>query len=702
MTTRRRLVAEDLLAIKLAGDCQISPDGSRVAYVLQEIDRKKNEYTSAIWLAREGADPVRFTGGPKDTQPRWSPDGRHLVFVSNRSGSNQLWLLSLEGGEARQLTRVKGGAQNPVWSPDGRTIAFTANLTEAGLQPEGEDEEEQDLYKKFTKDVKVITRLHYKMDGVGFYTDERRHVCVVDIDGGEPRQLTFGDYNHLDVSWTPDGRGLLFAANRREDRDWYPGHVDLWYLPLDGDETVHRGDNESLSSACEPVRLTPGDGSLTCSGPVASPDGNSIAFLASDPAESGYGLTGLYVLERNTGQLRRLAAELDRSFGNQASTDLVAPGGGRLYWSPDGRWIYGTVSDGGQVHLVRVGAATGAVVPVTGGDRVIHAFSLTPDCRRAALAFATPHSPGDIYLARLDEPTPAPSVPAAGTVLRGGGVSEVRLTAHNDELLGELELTVPERFQVTAGEGEPTVDAWILPPVDREEGKKYPTVLEIHGGPMSMYGANFFFEFHWLAAQGYAVVYSNPRGSQGYGHDFCRTIRADWGNRDYADVMAAIEAAVARFPYVDGDRLGVAGGSYGGFMVNWIVSHTNRFRAAVTMRSVVNRWSAMGTSDLGYNRLRQFGVENWWEVENLGPFLKQSPLVHASHINTPLLIEHQENDLRCPIDQAEQLYAALKYQRKPVKFVRYPGEFHGMSRTGKPWHRVHRLRMLAEWFAEYL
>jgi len=700
--TRRRLSVEDLLAIKLAGDCQIAPDGSRVAYVLQEIDKEKNEYTSAIWVAREGAEPVRFTGGRKDTQPRWSPDGRHLVFVSNRSGSNQLWLLSTDGGEARQLTRIKGGVSNPVWSPDGRTIAFTANLTEAGLQPEGKDEDEKDLYKKFTKDVRIITRLQYKMDGVGFYTEERKQVCIISVDGGDPKQLTFGDYNHVDVSWTPDGCGLLFAANRREDRDWYPGHVDIWYLPLPGAAPQQPAHSDGTPARTEPQRLTPGDGKLSCAEPVASPDGRLIAFLGRDPAESGYCPTGLYVLERSTGEIRQLAADLDRSFLNESSTDLVAPAGGRLTWSPDSRWIYGIVSDGGQVNLVRVGAATGAVVPVTGGDRVIHAFSLTPDCRRAALAFATPRSPGDIYLARLDEPQPAPVVPNAGTVLRGGGVSEVRLTAHNDELLDQLDLTVPERFQVTAGEGEPAVDAWILPPVGMEPGTKYPAVLEIHGGPMSMYGANFFFEFHWLAAQGYAVVYSNPRGSQGYGHDFCRAIRADWGNKDYADVLAAIEAAVDRFPYVDGARLGVAGGSYGGFMVNWIVSHTDRFKAAVTMRSVVNRWSAMGTSDLGYNRLNQFGTENWWEVENLGPYLKQSPLVHASRINTPLLIEHQENDMRCPIDQGEQLYAALKYQRKPVKFVRYPGEFHGMSRTGKPWHRVHRLRMIADWFAEYV
>lgn len=687
MTTRRKLQAEDLLAVKLAGDCQISPDGTRIAYVLQEIAKEKNEYMSSIWLAREGEEPVRFTAGPKDSQPRWSPDGRYLAFVSNRSGSSQIWLLPMAGGEARQLTRVKGGVSNPVWRPDARAIAFTANLTEEGIRPEGADDEEKDLLKKYTNDVKVITRLLYKMDGVGYYTEKRSQVCTIDLEGGEPRQLTFGDYNHLDPSWTPDGAGLIFAANRLEERDWHPWHVDLWYMPAAGGE---------------PQRLTPDDGKLSCSDGAISPDGRLVAFLGTDPEESGYGLTGLFVLERSTGSIRRLAADLDRGFVNEAGTDLPAPAGGRLTWSPDSRWIYGVLSDAGQVQLVRVGVATGAVVAVTGGDRTIHAFHLTPDCRRAALAYATPASPGDIYLARLDEPEPAPAVENAGTVLRGGGVAEVRLSAHNAELLDGLELTAPERFRFSAGEGEPLVDGWILRPAGYEEDKKYPTVLEIHGGPMSMYGANLFFEFHWLAAQGYAVVYSNPRGSQGYGREFCRSIMADWGNKDYADVMAAIETAVERFPFVDGDRLGVAGGSYGGFMVNWIVSHTDRFKAGITMRSVVNRWSAMGTSDTGYNRIRQFGTENWWEEQNLAPYLKQSPLVHASNINTPLLIEHQEGDLRCPIEQGEQLYAALKMQKKTVKFIRYPGEFHGMSRTGKPWHRVYRLLSFAEWFGEYL
>ena len=687
MTTRRKLQVEDLLGLKLAGDCQIAPDGARIAYTLQEIDKEKNEYRTSIWLARQGQEPVQFTSGPKDHSARWSPDGRYLAFVTNRSGSAQIWLLPLEGGEARQLTRIKGGAGNPAWSPDGKYLAFTANLTEEGIKPEAKDEDEKDLYKKYTKEVKVITRILYKMDGVGYYTEKRSQVCVIAVDGGEPVQLTRGDFSHGEPAWTPDSAGLVFTANRLEDADYRPWHNDIWHVAREGGELT---------------RLTPGDGKLSSMGPSVSPDGSLVAFIGSDPADEGYGLSRLYVLNRQTGAIKLLTAKLDRPFGNECISDMAGPAGGRLTWSPDGHWIFAQVSDAGQVHLVKVGAHTGALVPVTGGDKAVHAFSLTPDCHRAALAYATPTSPADVYLALLTEPQPEPNVPNCCAALHGGGLMETAVARPNAALLEQIELSVPERFLFTAENGAPRADGWVMKPARYEPGKRYPAVLEIHGGPMGMYGVGFFYEFQWLAAQGYAVVFSNPRGSQGYGHDFGKCIIADWGNKDYADVMAAMETAVQRFDFIDGERLGVAGGSYGGFMVNWIVGHTDRFKAAVTMRSVVNRWSAMGTSDTGYNRISMFGTENWWEEQNLAPYLKQSPLLHASKINTPLLIEHQEGDLRCPIEQAEQLYAALKLQKKPVKFVRYPGEFHGMSRTGKPWHRIHRLNMLAEWFGQYL
>ena len=359
-------------------------------------------------------------------------------------------------------------------------------------------------------------------------------------------------------------------------------------------------------------------------------------------------------------------------------------------------------------NVVRVEVATGVVTPITAGDRIVYSYSLTPDCRRIAFTAAEPSHPGDVHYGFVDEPRPTQPVANANMLLHGGGIREMRLTEVNSAILSEVKLSTPERFIFRAGHGHPPVDGWVVRPVDFEPGKKYPAILEIHGGPMGMYGSNFFFEFQVLASLGYTLVFSNPRGSQGYGHDFGHCIMGDWGDKDYADVMAAIETAVERFDFIDGARLGVAGGSYGGFMVNWIVGHTDRFKAAVTMRSVVNRFSAMGTSDTGFMRIPQFNAEVndisngpfWWQ--NMEPYLKQSPLMHAHKINTPLLIEHQEMDLRCPVEQAEQLYTALKVQKKTVKFVRYPDEFHGMSRDGKPYHRIHRLHMIGDWMNQYL
>jgi dipeptidyl aminopeptidase/acylaminoacyl peptidase len=693
MSERRLLTAEDLLALKMSGDVQIHPDGTKILYTVQEINAENNEYRTAIWLAEEGKEPIRLTGGTHDSTPRWSPDGQLIAFLSKRSGSTQIWILPAQGGEAYQLTRIKGGVSNPVWSPDGKYLAFTVNLDRKGLQVEGA-EEQQDLFTKHTSGVKVIDRLYYKLDGTGYFGEKRAHIGVIPVQerrtegapAPEPRLLTGGDFDHGDPAWAPDSKGLYFAANRREDADWFPSASNLWYVPLEGGE---------------PVQLTHGT-DLGAHLPSPSPDGEWIAFLGTKPEEQGYGLTGLYLLHRASGAVRQLAADFDRGFDNEVIVDMPAPGGLPLHWSPDGEWIFAPCSDAAQVHLVKVHRETGEVKAVTGGEKVVYSYSITPDAKRAALAYATPSSPGDVYLARLTEPMPVPATPEAGTILTGGGVHEVQLSAHNRALLAQLELTQPVRYQFRASEGEPLVDGWVLPPARLAPDQKAPAVLEIHGGPMGMYGVGFMFEFHLLAAAGYGVIFSNPRGSQGYGRDFCSCIMGDWGDKDYRDCLAAVETACDRFPWIDPDRIGVAGGSYGGFMVNWIVGHTNRFKAAVTGRPVVNRWSAMGTSDLGYNRITQFGTPNWWEPEHMAPYLKQSPLLHASKVETPLLIEAQEGDLRCPIEQAEQFYIALKVQKKTVRFIRYPNEFHGMSRNGKPWHRIHRLKAIQSWFDEYL
>lgn len=652
--------------------------------MLQETDKEKNEYRTRIWIAAEGRSPVPFTAGPKDHSPRWSPDGRYLAFVSQRSGSAQIWLLPLDGGEARQLTKIKGGCGNPAWSPDGRYLAFTASLTAAGLQPEAKDEEEKDLFRKYTKEVKTITRLYYKGDNIGFFTDKRAQVCVIPVDGGDARQLTTGDFSHGAPTWAPDGKELLFIASRREDADWVSGN-NLWSVDV---------------QTAEIKQLTP-DETYTIGAAAASPDGRQIAFIANNPAELGYGVEKLYLLDLASGATRPLAREFDRSLSAQVGKDLPMPGSCPLVWAPDSASLLLPVSDAGTCHVVRIETATGKITPVTGGDRAVTSFSLTPSGKRIAYAAADAANPGDIYLGFVDEPAPAPAVASTNAVLKGGGIREIRLTAVNETLLSQLLISLPERFNFTAGEGHATVDGWAIRPLGVEPGSKYPTILEIHGGPAGAYGSNYFLEFQILAALGYGVVYCNPRGSTSYGRDFSHCIMGDWGNLDYADCMAAIETAVKRFDWIDSDRLGVAGGSYGGFMVNWIVGHNNRFKAAVTMRSVVNRFSSMGTSDVAYRRIPQFKGEGYW-WQNIEPYLHQSPLMWAHNINTPLLIEHQENDYRCPMEQAEQLYMALKLQKKPVKFVRYPGEGHEMSRSGKPWHRVHRYRLIGDWFDEWL
>lgn len=676
MPEKRSLAAEDLLVLALPGDVNISPDGSQVAYTLQTIDKEKNEYRSRLYLVTPGQPPRQFTGGEKDSTPRWSPDGTRLAFVSNRSGSNQIWVISGQGGEALQLTKIKGDCSNPVWSPDGKYLAFVAKLPPEGIIPEGKDMEENDLYKKYNKDVKVITRLWYKLDGVGYFDERRSHICIIPVSPqgtptGEPRQLTYGNFDHKEPAWSPDSRSLVFSANRRPDADWHPSTTDLHRVSLEG------GEIETITAS-----------TLGATAPAWSPDGNTIAFIGTDPGESGYDNPEIYLIPATGGQPRCLTYHLDLAWANEAISDLAGPPGANLTWAPDGQSLYYYASEAGRVNLHQIIVATGKAMAITAGEQMVYSFSFSRDRSQVALAISGFTEPGDIYLAH-----PSPQAP---TTLW----SVQRLTDVNAQLLREVELSQPEKFVFQAGPEEPQVDGWVMRPVGYEPGQKYPTILEIHGGPMGMYGIGMFFEFQWLAANGYAIVFTNPRGSLGYGRDFCRCIRGEWGDKDYRDVMAGIEEAVRRFSFIEETRLGVAGGSYGGFLTNWIVGHTDRFRAAVTMRSVVNRHSAMGTSDMGFNRIKQYGNIPWWEDPS--PYWKQSPLAYAGNIKTPILIEHQEGDLRVPLEQGEQLFAVLKFLNRTVKFVRYPGEFHGMSRNGKPWHRVYRLKTNVEWLDSYL
>jgi len=706
---KRPMRPEDLLRFRWPGDVAISPDGRVVAYVENRIEASDNAYRSRIMAVSPGEAPRPLTGGEADRHPRWSPDGRWLGFIAKRGAFSQVWLLPAGGGEARPVTSWRGGVGGFEWSPDAGRIAVLAHLDGRGLVHAGADAGDDDdavpagdgvgkagadagaapalggldgdaeglerLYRKYNRDVKVTDETYYKLDGEGFFTARRGHVVVVDVaralaaDGdltGAARQITHGPYHDQEVVWAADGRSLFVTSRYGDDYDRHGFHTSVYRVAAAGGE---------------PVAVTPTEDE-SAAGVAVRPDGGAFAYESEAWLKNGYDNALIRVRDGAPGPARTLAAALDRPVGLQLAVDMIGHGQTGLRYAPDGNTLYTVVSDGGRSYLAAVDAASGAVRPVTGGDRCVFAYSIDGAGRRAAVAIATPTAPGDVFLVDL----------LTGT--------EERLTEINAGLFAEVEIVAPERFTATSADGT-KVDAWVMRPVGFEPGRTYPTALEIHGGPMSMYGQGFFFEFQVLAAAGYGVVYGNPRGSKGYGEAFCSAIKDRWGDLDYQDVIATIDTAVRENGWIDPDRLGVLGGSYGGYMTNWIVGHTDRFKAAVTMRSVVDWASMMGTDDIGSDWYWRAGGKPPWAQDDW--YRQQSPLTYVENVVTPILIEHQEGDLRCPIGQGEELYVALRWLGKaPTRFVRYPNEFHGMSRNGQPFHRVHRLRQVLDWFGQYL
>jgi len=685
----------------------VSPDGQSVAFVRTTVDAENNKYRAGIFVAPTAGGRARpFTSGLyRDGSPRWSPDGRYLAFVSGRDVGEvaedkkkeygaQLYVMPTGGGEARRVTDIKGGIMGFEWSPDGSSIAFTSAIDDEGPEfldqddcPENDDNgreagpngELEKFYKKYNKDVKHIDRIFYRFDGRGYLEDKRSHVFVLDIEAAlqetpgsftRPTQVTDGDYDHGDVAWSPDGTRLAVSACREEDAD-LERYSDLWIFPVCGDD--------------EPVKLTKSVGPV--GGLAWAPEGDRIAYLGHAREQSWYSVTKVWVVAADgSGEPECLTAHFNRSFGDQSITDMRMGGQpARPVWSPDGSFVYITASDSGATHLYTVDMSSGEVARLTEGDITLFGYSVVPAEGKAAFAVATPDSPTDIYTADLGVAKP---------------LDLERLTAVNEDLLSRRIVSLPEHYTFSA-EGGPEVDGWAVKPVGHEAGKKYPTVLQIHGGPMAMYTPTFFFEFQLLAAAGIGVIYTNPRGSQGYGEDFCSAIWGDWGNVDYQDVMAGVDAAVERFDWIDPDQLGIAGGSYGGYMSSWVIGHTDRFKAACVMRPVTNCYSFFGTSDGGYrwDEIWGKGQPPW---ENPDDYLRQSPITYVGNVKTPTLLIHSENDHRCIIEQAEQFYIALKKLGIEAEFLRYPNESHGLSRGGQPWHRIHRLRHIVDWFEDHL
>lgn len=663
----RKITPEDLFGFQLVGHVTVHPSQYQIVYQQQQANRSENRTDSWLMMVEPGHAPRRFTAGPSDSHPRFAPDGLHLAFLSERSGSKQIWLMPTHGGEARQITHVQGGVEEFQWAPDATTLVYIAMIGPNGLESE-ERVADEDPAARYTRDVKVITEVMHKMDGVGFYTDRRPHLVVQDIaPGSHPRQVTAGPMRHESLAVSPDGRYALTASRYGEDYDRAGTHPLLYLIDLTGQE---------------PPRAL-NDDPLTVSSGVFASDGRTIYFQGANHEDLGYDNVGLYRTTIGGDPVTRIAPDWDRPFSDLSISDMPAPGSNPLLLDADGQHLFVLTSCNGTTQLARAGLEDNHVTLLTTADQVFYSYDLSHDRRYAALCTTTPLNPGQVMWLNLE-------------------TGEMESLANpNQELLEELMLSEPRRFTAQAADGPP-VEAWVMEPVGLKPGEKAPLALEIHGGPMMMYAQAFFFEFQWLAANGYGVVYSNPRGSQGYGRSFCIAIKDEWGHLDYQDVMAALDGAVARESWVDTARLGVLGGSYGGYMTNWIVSHTDRFKAAITMRSVVDWKTMLGTGDIGFHWINRAQGAWPWSGDDAW-YRQQSPITYVENITTPLLIEHQEGDLRCPINQGDMLFTAMKYFNKaPVKYIRYPEEFHGMSRNGKPWHRVFRLRTLTDWFDQYL
>ncbi|GCF08062.1 S9 family peptidase [Dictyobacter arantiisoli] len=672
----RAITVDDLYALKFLSRPRISPDGQRVAYVETQIDAQKHEYHSVLWMASltDGASR-QFTSGPANAHsPVWSPDGRWLAFVSERAGDAQgkessgekkrskgkpqIWLLPTDGGEAQQLTFMQHGASAPAWSPDSQQLVFNAAV--------GPEDEETIDGKPLPK-VRVIENLWYRLDGVGFINERRSHLFLIDRAGGEPKQLTDGDWDDGEACWSPEGTRIAFTSNRSDDR-WVHLGNDVYVLTL-----------QNAELRC----LT--DSQLSCFSPSWSPDGRSLAFLAEAKLHSA----GQAYVYRVAADAQRVTptclsgdfagACVDFTNSDIGDEHLAPPPA----WSLDGENLYVLASYRGATQVFGLSSHGENVQPqvLTPGDIHVRDFSIDRATQKLVLLIGDPTHAQEIFVRPVQ--------------VNG----ELQRVSHaNDRLFDKLALSSPERITY-ASVDDWEIEGWIMKPAQFDPSQKYPLVVEIHGGPNTQYGYGFFHEMQLLAAQGYVVFYCNPRGSLGYGYDFAAAVLGAWGEKDSIDIMLGMDAVI-RQGYIDEQRLAVTGGSYGGFMTNWLVGHYDRFKVAITDRCVSNMATMFGSSDVGWDLSENNLDTTPWE--GLDKYMHMSPISYVQNIHTPLLIMHSEQDLRCNIEQAEQLFAALKWMGREVKFVRFEGQSHGLSRGGHPKLRQIRLQHILDWFANYL
>jgi dipeptidyl aminopeptidase/acylaminoacyl peptidase len=656
-----RLTPMDVFHLQYGADPQISPDGKRIVYARQFSDVMTDKRASSLWIVNlDGTEERSLTTGTfSDSDARWSPDGTRIAYISDRDSKPQIYVRWMDSGQTAQLTTLESAPSDLSWSPDGRLISFSAfvegeapKIAKLPKAPEG---------AKWADPPKVYDRLIYRFNGQGYLKPGFKQRFVIAADGGAPRQLTNGNlpYGGGEFSgggravWTPDGKFIIFSANAHADYEYQPLNTEIYEVSLAD------GQVKALTNRNGP------DGS-----PAISPDGKTIAYTGFDDRYQGHQTTHLYLMNRDGGNSRVATPQLDRDVENPQ-------------WAADGSGVYFVYDDQGDTKLGFY-SLDGKVKELTdhlgsGGSSYSGApsYSVAKDGAFAVM-YTTPTDPGDIAVGSRAEP-------------------QTRvLTALNQQLFLQKKPGQTEDFWFESSVDKRKVEGWIIKPPDFDPAKKYPLILEIHGGPFANYGDRFDTNKQIWAAMGYVVVYINPRGSTSYGEEFANLIHHAYPGDDFYDLNSAVDAVVAK-GYIDPDNLFVTGGSGGGVLTCWMVDRTTRFRAAASLYPVINWYSWVLTSDLP-----TLGTLYWFEAppwEKPDSYVKRSVLSYVDKVTTPTLLATGEEDYRTPISEAEQYYEALKLRKIETVLVRFPGERHGLS--AKPSHQVAKIVYVADWFEQH-
>lgn len=643
----------DVFDLEYISDPQISPDGSQVAYVRNFKDIMTDGNRSNLWIVNfNGTNNFPLTtGNQNDHSPRWSPDGDRLLYVSSKNGKPQLYLRWLSNNAETKLTNLNQSPGNLSWSPDGSWIAFTMFVPETPepfvkMPPKPEGAE-------WTAPAKYIDKLNYRSDGVGFLKPGYVQLFVLSADGGAPRQITSGPYNHSgSPSWSKDGKSLIIAANRHENREYDAANTEIYEV------TVADGTIKPLTSRKGP------DGS-----PRVSPDGKQIAYLGYDDQYLGYQLSRLYIMNRDGSGSRLLLKDFDRDPDN-------------IQWAKDGSGIYFQYDDEGNTKIAhttlqgKITDLTGDVGglslgrPYSGGD-----FSVTTN-GRYAFTYSTPEHPADLAT--------------------GQQTTVNRITRVNEDLFGYKKLGTVEEIWYTSSYDNRRIQGWICKPPDFDPNRKYPLILEIHGGPFANYGDRFSVEVQLFAAAGYIVLYTNPRGSSSYGAEFGNLIHHNYPNQDYDDLMSGVDAVIEK-GYVDENNLFITGGSGGGVLTSWTIGKTDRFKAAVVAKPVINWYSFVLHADgPGFFYKYWFPGLPWEHQEH---YMKRSPISLVGNVKTPTMLLTGEEDYRTPMSETEQYYAALKIRQIDAAMVRIQDAGHGIA--AKPSNLISKVLHILNWFDKY-